>query len=137
MLRIFLFFWVPVSIWCGLIFWWSSIPHLAIAEGAADFWTRKPAHMAEYAILFLLLYRAVQRGALHSWSLRALGLVGLLTMLYAASDELHQHFVIGRTGKIADLGFDFAGVLLGVGFVAWWRMWRKAVHQTEESDARV
>ncbi len=79
-----------------------------------DFWTRKPAHVGEYAVLFLLLYRAVEGGFGRTWKVweRNMG-VSLLAFLYAVSDELHQFFVPLREGKLEDLGFDLLGILVG------------------------
>ena len=37
-----------------------------------------------------------------------------IATLYAATDELHQIFVPGRTGKVTDILLDSAGALLGV-----------------------
>ena len=37
-----------------------------------------------------------------------------LATLYAATDEFHQVFVPGRSGKVADVLLDSAGALLGV-----------------------
>ena len=39
---------------------------------------------------------------------------------YAATDELHQHFVRGRHASPVDLGIDAAGVALGM--VLWLRV---------------
>ena len=47
----------------------------------------------------------VGRAPLHAWA---------LTTAYAATDELHQLFVPGRTGRIIDVGIDAAGALLGI-----------------------
>ncbi|MBQ7160370.1 MAG: VanZ family protein, partial [Clostridia bacterium] len=38
----------------------------------------------------------------------------LSAALFAASDELHQLFVPGRSGEIADIALDSGGALLGV-----------------------
>lgn len=38
----------------------------------------------------------------------------IITFLYACSDELHQHFVEGRSGNIVDVGIDSIGIILGV-----------------------
>ncbi|MEX0887759.1 MAG: VanZ family protein, partial [Patescibacteria group bacterium] len=59
-LKKFLFLWLPVLAWAGLIFYLSSIPNLAVGEGEIDFLTRKPAHIAEYAVLFILIFRALR-----------------------------------------------------------------------------
>ena len=47
------------------------------------------------------------------WAIPALA----LGVAYAASDELHQHFVPGRTGAPLDVAIDAVGVALGV--AAW------------------
>ncbi|GMR19042.1 MAG: VanZ family protein [Patescibacteria group bacterium] len=104
--------WLPVLFWMGLIYYLSAQSGLKIGEGAVDFWTRKPAHVGEYAVLFLLLFRALRGG--FRLSVRQLYLsAGVFTLLYAASDEIHQIFVPLREGRVADLGFDLLGILVG------------------------
>ena len=107
--------WLPVLVWAGLIFYFSSVPNLAVGEGAVDFLTRKPAHIFEYALLFVLIFRAIRgsfgRG-LKFWEIN-LG-SGIMALLYAVSDEIHQALVPTRSGKIEDLGFDLLGVLLAL-----------------------
>ena len=49
--------------------------------------------------------RSVRRPKLLYW---------LIGSFYAASDELHQLFVPGRSGEIKDVLLDSLGVLLGV-----------------------
>ena len=51
--------WLPVVIWAAVIFTFSSIPSLGTGLGVWDTILRKGAHMTEYAILGLLLLRAV------------------------------------------------------------------------------
>ena len=96
--------WLPVIAWAAVIFAFSSVPGLATGLGTWDLVLRKLAHAAEYALLGALLMRAVGR----EWPAWALG------VLYAASDELHQHFVAGRHGAPLDVAIDAAGVALGV-----------------------
>jgi len=110
-----LFLWGPPAVWAVLIYYLSSISGLAVGEGAVDFWTRKPAHVVEYAILFLLLFRAIRGGFGKKWRVGEIGLgAGVLAFVYAVSDEIHQVFVPLRTGKIGDLGFDLLGILAGL-----------------------
>ena len=42
------------------------------------------------------------------------GLALLIGMVYAASDEFHQHFVPGRSCELRDMCIDWSGVLLGI-----------------------
>lgn len=111
--------WLPVLVWAGLIFYFSSVPNLAVGEGTVDFLTRKPAHLLEYALLFLLIFRAIKGSFGGSWKFREIGLgSGIITFLYAVSDELHQALTPTRSGKIEDLGFDLLGILLTAFFLS-------------------
>jgi VanZ family protein len=101
--------WAPVLLWAAVIFAFSSVPSLGTGLGTWDLVLRKIAHVAEYAVLGLLLERALARPELAI----ALG------ALYAASDEVHQHFVRGRHAAWYDVLIDTAGVTVGV--VAWRR----------------
>ena len=96
--------WLPVVAWAGLIFALSSIPDLGTGLGTWDLVLRKLAHAAEFAVLGFLLLRAL--------GLEAVALA--LGIAYAASDELHQHFVPGRQGSYLDVLLDSVGVVAGV-----------------------
>ena len=109
--------WLPVVIWAGLIFAFSSIPSLGTGLGTWDLVLRKIAHAAEFAILTLLLWRALRRERL----------VFVLASGYAATDELHQSFVEGRVGSVADWAIDTAGVIFALAGV---RLWRR--HQRDD-----
>lgn len=43
----------------------------------------------------------------------------LAALLYAATDEIHQHFVPPRTPELGDFLVDGAGALLAAGLVRW------------------
>jgi VanZ family protein len=100
--------WLPVLVWAGVIFAFSSIPSLGTGLGVWDTILRKGAHMTEYAILACLLVRATGS---YAW---AFG----LAVAYSATDELHQTFVRGRHGSPIDVGIDAVGALIGL---AVWR----------------
>jgi VanZ family protein len=96
--------WLPVVAWAALIFALSSVPDLGTGLGGWDLVLRKIAHAAEYAVLGALLVRATGRS----------GLAFVLGALYAASDELHQHFVPGRVGAPLDVVIDAVGTAVGI-----------------------
>jgi len=96
--------WLPVVLWAGLIFGLSSIPSLGTGLGTWDLVLRKLAHATEYAVLGFLLLRALGS------ELPAFA----AGVAYAASDEVHQHFVRGRHGAVYDVAIDAFGVVLGV-----------------------
>ena len=90
-----------------------------------EFPIRKSAHFLEYTMLGLLL----------SLTLKAWGMQGgkcfvtalLIGVAYAASDELHQLFVSGRSGQFTDVLIDSAGVFLGSGILYLWKRGRKTI----------
>ena len=98
--------WLPVVVWAGVIFAFSSVPSLLTDLGPWDTILRKLAHLAEYAILGALLDRALRRPQL------AVAIV--FAALYAVTDEVHQVFVEGRHGAPLDVGIDIVGALVGV-----------------------
>jgi VanZ family protein len=96
--------WLPVVVWAAVIFAFSSMPHLSSGLGAWDTILRKLAHTAEYAVLGALLLRAIGR-ELPAWA---------AGVAYAATDELHQHFVRGRHASPVDVAIDAFGLALGM-----------------------
>jgi VanZ family protein len=103
--------WLPVVAWAAVIFALSSIPSLNSGLGTWDFVLRKIAHASEYAILAALLWRALSR----RWP--AL----IVAVAYAVTDELHQHFVRGRTGSARDVLIDAGGAVVGLLAHSWYR----------------
>jgi VanZ family protein len=96
--------WLPVVAWAALIFVLSSFETPDVGSGGVDYVVRKLAHLMEYAVLGALLMRATGR------ELPAF----LLGAVYAASDEVHQHFVPGRHATPVDVAIDAVGVAVGV-----------------------
>ena len=76
---------------------------------------RKAAHMAEYAILGMLAYaffRAMEIGKERHYPA-----AWIFAICYAATDEIHQLFVPGRSGSIYDVCIDGAGAAAGLLFL--------------------
>ncbi len=113
--------WLPVAVWCGLIFGISSIPRLDTGWGLWDLLLRKLAHLTEYAVLAALLFRALRGSGTLSLA-RLLWLSSFLAILYAVTDEFHQRFVPGRTGALTDVLIDASGALL----FCWFRSRRES-----------
>ncbi|MBD0329953.1 MAG: VanZ family protein [Thermoleophilia bacterium] len=95
--------WLPVVAWAAVIFALSSIPSLGTGLGVWDVVLRKLAHLTEFAILGALLTRAVAPLAAFA-----------LGVIYAVTDEVHQHFVPGRAGRPVDVAIDALGVAIGI-----------------------
>ena len=102
--------WLPVFLWASVIFALSSIQQITVAEFFIwDFAAKKVAHLTEYAVLYALFLRATEK----NWVLSF-----VMTMVYAASDEIHQSYVPGRTAAVYDLAFDFSGASISA-YIIW------------------
>ncbi len=133
--------WLPVLLWMSLIFVGST--ELLSSNNTSRFlgpivrWfkpdvtarqlqrihsaVRKLGHVTEYAVLAILVVRALRRACpvkvgLTPAKLALCVLVGCGA--YAAGDELHQTMVSSRSGSLRDVMIDVGGV--GVGLLLWW-----------------
>lgn len=106
----FLRLWSPVFLWAGLIFYLSSIPSLNTGWGVWDFILRKIAHISEYFILTLFLFRAFKGTFKLSYKLLIVW-SSVLSFLYVLSDEYHQTFVPTRSGNLEDVLIDTLGII--------------------------
>lgn len=78
-----------------------------------EFIIRKSAHMFSYFVLFLSAINVFKQFN---------NIVGrkeyiysvIICLIYAITDELHQTFVPGRTGKYEDVLIDMIGVIVGI-----------------------
>lgn len=103
--------WLPAFLWMGLIYYLSSFHSLIVSPVSwQDFVIRKAAHMGEYFILLFLIYRGANK-TIPVKENKIIFLTLLLTIFYAFSDELHQTFVSGRSGKFFDIWIDSVGAL--------------------------
>jgi VanZ family protein len=78
---------------------------------------RKCAHLTEYAVLAILLWRAVRkpmRKDPRPWSWREAAIAVFIVFLYASTDEFHQMFVPSRTPMISDVFVDTSGAIIGL-----------------------
>jgi VanZ family protein len=102
--------WLPVAGFVALIFFLSAQPYLAI-PGTFEY-RDKVAHMLEYGILGLLVWRAAR----HTWPaqkpLNRAILVLLAVSALGACDEKFQASIPGRESSIYDWLADTTGALL-------------------------
>lgn len=104
---------LPVFMWSLVIFLFSAMPTKSASQIYwQDFIFKKSAHVVEYAILCLLLYRGFL--AYKIKSNKAIFFAIFISVLYALSDEYHQSFTPGREPKIRDVGFDTLGSLISM-----------------------
>jgi VanZ family protein len=150
-IRTFFKYWLPLLAWMTVIFTASSdtksfehssrilapllrwlfpqIPddtvHLIVLTA------RKCAHLIEYAVLAMLLWRALRKPAKNDprpWNWREVKVALLVVFLYATTDEIHQIFVFSRTPRAHDVILDTLGGAAGL-FALWilgrWRRHRR------------
>ena len=134
-MRQFVKYWLPVLIWLGVIFLGSTsvmsaehtsryiVPFLFWLKpdiSPKTIWTilvavRKCAHVIEYVILALLMWRAFRSVLiLRTRTFVVFSAVLLSCALFAASDEFHQTFVKSRTPSVRDVLLDVGGAFLGL-----------------------
>jgi VanZ family protein len=125
-------YWFPVFLWIGFIFWMSTgmfsaqntylflepllrffAPSISQKEVVVfHIILRKLAHLTEYFISGLLLFRAFRNGSDKRrewlWAFSSL----LVVVIIAASDEFHQSFVLTRTASLIDVSIDITGGFL-------------------------
>ena len=152
-IRSFARYWLPVLIWMIVIFSASADTDSSgrtsriigpivrwlfpdISDPAFDLVvliTRKWAHLVEYAILALLLWRAFRRPVKadpRPWNWPLAGRVILLAALYAATDECHQIFVRSRYGAVLDVLIDTVGAAAGI--LLLWAVGRRRQRRSRE-----
>ena len=83
---------------------------------ALDVVVRKGAHFFEYAVLSFLLWRIFYIKNKFSWR-EAFMWSFLISLFYGVSDELHQTFTSGRTGRLIDAAFDGLSSLVALEFI--------------------
>ena len=91
-------------------------PQISFATlNAIQLGIRKLGHLTEYAILAMLLWRALRSGTRWQVKMSILFLVAALaSAIFAASDEFHQSFVPSRTASPTDVMIDICGTLIGL-----------------------
>ncbi len=76
---------------------------------------RKSAHFLEFALLGILVYYLVKS---YNLPLKLCVVISLAyALIFAISDEVHQLFIPGRSGRIVDVIIDFGGSIIGVGIL--------------------
>ncbi len=108
LLRMQIFYWLPVYLYLILIFYLSSISYVPSVESEivkGFFIPNYVKHVIEYFILGILLIRASKKSEFKNYFLISIIIIGL----YGLSDEVHQLFVPGREFDLVDWFSDIIG----------------------------
>ena len=119
--RIFLWFWLPVLLYTSLIFLLSGMSNPPIPGGLSG----DALHYPEYAVLALLLARALQAGRPGAARPADLLWAVVLSLLFGATDEVHQAFIPDRVPDLRDWLHDGIGACAGAFSWAIWRWIRR------------
>ena len=99
--------WLPAALQMAAIFLVSSLsnPATLMPGGVSD----SGGHFVGYVLLSVLLLRALAGGRVSGITWRTALLAAAAATLYGVSDEIHQHFVPGRTPDLQDVLTDAIG----------------------------
>lgn len=75
---------------------------------------RKCAHMTEYAVFGILIFCQIKLYRLFEKEWNRIVMAVICVMIYASTDEIHQLFVGGRSGRFTDVLIDTAGGFIGI-----------------------
>ncbi|HYM87555.1 MAG TPA: VanZ family protein [Nitrospiraceae bacterium] len=110
-----LWYWMPVVLYAGVIFFLSAQSHPEeqlpsfLFEGVSD----KVLHAVEYGILSLLCYRAFRWAAGSAVARQAVVLAIVTASVFGLTDEVHQLFVPFRESSWLDWLADTVGAVIG------------------------
>lgn len=85
-----------------------------------DVYFRKITHYGIYLLGGVLIFSMYYNlNKLKDGKVKYVKVLSIITgIIYATTDEIHQYFVIGRSGEVADVFLDGIGVVTGV-FIIW------------------
>ena len=75
---------------------------------------RKCAHMTEYSVFGILVFYQIKLYRLFEKEWNRIVMAVICVMIYASTDEIHQLFVGGRSGRFTDVLIDTAGGFIGI-----------------------
>jgi hypothetical protein len=111
-----LWYWLPAIIWAIIIFSFSAHPTNSVSEVHwQDFVIKKTAHIVEYGIFTLLLFRAMKKENINKK--KAFIYAFFIAAIYGSTDEYHQSFTPGREPTLRDVLFDTFGSGLSIYFI--------------------
>ena len=121
----FLRYWIPVILWAMLIFTFSASATPKTSEFYwQDFVVKKTAHVIEYSVFTIFLFRAFRTTKLGTK--QNLIYTFLLVAFYAVADEIHQSFTPGREPTLRDVLIDCGASLFTLGALKFY------LHKTPE-----
>lgn len=110
--------WGPAIAFMALMYWGSTTPSPPVPPSVSD----KVLHLGGYALLAVLLTRALAGGLPAPVTLRVAMLAIGFAVAYGALLEVRQAFIAARTAEMADAYADAAGACAGAAACWAWGM---------------
>ena len=103
---------LPVVLYAGLIFYFSSgpVPSTPL-ENIPDYYL----HFSEFGLFYLAMFWALHEGFRPLPGRGGYWLPAILTVFFGMSDEFHQIFVPARDASVRDLLADSVGAAAAAG----------------------
>lgn len=108
----FIFYWLPLSVYCLLIYIQSDYPSPKNLPSFA--FMDKILHFVAYGVMGVLFYRAYQTLRLENRRHILILLSVVSASVYGISDEIHQYFIPLRNADLLDIVADILGAVCGV-----------------------
>ena len=117
LIKILIYYWLPVLIWAAVIFALSARPTPVTFEiHLQDFLVKKSLHVLFFGSLATLLYRALKVSGIRKIKAGYTSIV--ITAIYGVTDELHQSLTPGRMPRAYDVFFDTIGAVFAI-YIIW------------------
>ena len=87
----------------------ETSPEMENIVERGQFFVRKGAHFFEYAVLAFLVMNSLYIFGVNK---KTLIISGIICILYAISDEVHQCFIADRSGNVIDVMWDSSASLI-------------------------
>jgi VanZ family protein len=113
-----IFRWLPLCVYCLLIFIQSAYP--APEEIPAFKFSDKMLHFFAYGTMGILFYRVYQTLRIGNQRQLLVFISIVSASLYGMSDEIHQYFVPLRHASLSDVIADILGAVCGVWLYSVW-----------------
>lgn len=119
----------------NFILWFLPDSLSADTVDVLEYILRKCAHMTEYAILGILISIQIRLYHLFESDWKKICAAAGLVMLYAATDEIHQLFVGGRSGQFTDVLIDTFGGIAGILII--YLIWKLRASRKSENGGKL
>ena len=128
-LKNFLYYWLPVILYCLAIYIQSDLP---ASEHIPSFeFSDKVLHFFAYAVMGILFYRAYQTLRIKDNPQMLLLFSVVSASVYGISDEIHQYYVPFRDASFLDVIANILGAVCGVYLYHLWIFYRNRNQRTE------